>query len=65
MKLGKAMLKRQTIRGYNYCSEGRIVLVDEDEFQVRVMATAEGYAMVRRKGAMPFVCRVKELRPVT
>lgn len=28
---------------------------------VRVMALAEGWAMVRRKGAMPFVVRVSEL----
>lgn len=29
--------------------------------EVRVMATCEGYAMVRRKGAMPYVASVKEL----
>lgn len=28
---------------------------------VRVMAVAEGYAMVRRKGAMPYVCSCKEI----
>lgn len=33
-----------------------------DEFEVRIMAIAEGYAMVRRKCAMPFVCNVKDLR---
>lgn len=32
---------------------------------VRVMATAEGYAMVRRKGCVPFVCREKELSTIT
>jgi len=32
-------------------------------FEVRVMVVAEGYAMVRRKGAMPFVCNVKNLSP--
>ena len=29
--------------------------------KVRVMAVAEGYAMVRRKGAMPYVCSIKEI----
>ena len=29
--------------------------------EVRVMAVAEGYAMVRRKGAMPYVCSIKEI----
>lgn len=29
---------------------------------IRVMAIAEGYAMVRRPGAMPFVVSLKELR---
>ena len=31
------------------------------EYEVRVMAIAEGYAMVRRKRAMPTVCEAKEL----
>ena len=31
------------------------------KIEVRVIAIAEGYAMVRRKRAMPFVCSVKEL----
>ena len=36
--------------------------VDEvSKVEVRVMVIAEGYAMVRRKGAMPFVCSVKDL----
>jgi hypothetical protein len=29
--------------------------------EVRVMAEAEGYAMVRRKGSMPFIVRLSEL----
>jgi len=33
-----------------------------ERIEVRVMAEAEGYAMVRRKGAVPFVCQVKELK---
>lgn len=40
--------------------DGRIVGVT-DPRKVRVMAIAEGYAMVRRRGAMPYVASVKEL----
>ena len=36
-----------------------------DEREVRVMAIAEGYAMVRRKGAMPYVAPAKELRELS
>lgn len=32
--------------------------------QVRVMVRSEGYAMVRHKGAMPFVVSVKDLEPL-
>jgi hypothetical protein len=32
--------------------------------QVRVMARAEGYAMVRLKGNSPFVVPEKELHPI-
>ncbi len=32
---------------------------------VRVMARAEGYAMVRNPGARPFVVRENELHPIT
>ena len=32
-----------------------------DRFEVTVMAVVSGYAMVRRKGAMPFVVGEKEL----
>ena len=31
------------------------------KFEVRVMAVAEGYAMVRRPKCLPFVCSVKDL----
>jgi hypothetical protein len=31
------------------------------EYEVRIMAIAEGYAMVRRKRCLPFACSVKEL----
>ena len=40
--------------------EGKIVQ-EISKIEVRVMAIAEGYAMVRRKRAMPFVCNVKDL----
>jgi hypothetical protein len=36
-----------------------------EQVEVRVLAIAEGYAMVRRKGALPFVCQVKELSDPT
>lgn len=41
----------------------RVWLNEIQSFPVRVMAVAEGWAMVRRKGAMPFVCSVKDLVP--
>lgn len=57
MKRTKAMLKQQIPTAFrNGAWEHETV-----EFEVRIMATAEGYAMVRRKGAMPFVCQEKEL----
>ena len=31
------------------------------QLEVEVMAIAKGYAMVRRSGCMPFVCRAKDL----
>lgn len=34
----------------------------EDRRNVEVMATAGGYAMVRRKGYIPYVCGVHELQ---
>ena len=33
-------------------------------FAVEVMAIAKGYAMVRRKGCMPFVADFKELKDI-
>ena len=51
----KKMIYKSTIPTAN--------IVDKPvEFEVRVMAIAEGYAMFRRKGGMPFVCSVKELK---
>ena len=35
--------------------------ITTESFEVRVMAAAEGYAMIRRRGAIPFVCKMKEL----
>lgn len=32
--------------------------------EVRVIARAEGYAMVRHKGAIPFVVDEKQLEPI-
>ena len=32
-----------------------------DTFVVRIMAEAEGYAMVRRLGCVPFICEIKQL----
>ena len=31
---------------------------------VKLMALAEGYAMVRRKGCMPYICQASRLKPV-
>lgn len=42
--------------------DGRFVHSTEPR-EVRVMARAEGYAMVRRPGAMPYVAPEKELEP--
>ena len=56
MELGRAILTRThpVIKGGEFVEE-------TGTFEVRVMTIAEGYAMVRRKNAMPFVCNVKEL----
>lgn len=40
---------------------GRWVTAMNDAGEVRVMAEAEGYSMVRFKGAMPFVVSTKDL----
>jgi len=57
VKLGKAIYTEttQTIK------DGKFVPIKED-YEVRIMAIAEGYAMVRRKGAMPFIARLQDLR---
>ena len=43
--------------------QGRVLKAGE-VFQVRVMARAEGWAMVRRKGAAPFVVEERLLSPL-
>lgn len=42
----------------------RMLFRSGEECEVRVMAEAEGWAMVRRKGCAPFVCRSKELATI-
>ncbi len=37
------------------------LLGQREYWEVRILATAEGWAMVRRPGAIPFVCRESEL----
>ncbi len=60
MRREKAILTRRfptklTLKGWEY---------EEVVSEVRVMARAEGYAMVRHKGAVPFVVAEDALRPV-
>lgn len=40
---------------------GMTLIVQSNLPQVKVMAVADSYAMVRRKGAIPFVIAVKHL----
>ena len=42
--------------------DGHKWIYKTEEKEVLVMAIAGGYAMVRRKGCMPYVCPVKELK---
>ena len=37
---------------------------ETEEFQVRVLAVAEGWAMVRRPRANPFCVSEKDLKPI-
>lgn len=57
MELGEAIY----IQTKPAIKDGKFIPVT-DEFEVRVMVIAEGYAMVRRKGCMPFACSVKDLK---
>lgn len=58
MKKTRAMLTRIK----PIIKDGKIV-DDMEMFEVRIMAIAEGYAMVRRKGCFPFICKVEEFTP--
>lgn len=55
----KMMIHREKITTVR---NGKFVQVD-DLRRVRVLAVAEGWAMVRRPGCMVYVCPVKELVP--
>ena len=57
MKLGKAIYTKTSPK----IKDGKFIS-ETDEFEVRVMATTEGWAMVRRKGCMPFVAQITDLR---
>lgn len=56
MKKTYATYNKKVYEAVNGIIQFQIVPID-----VRVMAIAEGYAMVRRKGAMPFCCLEKDL----
>lgn len=58
MKSKYALLDRCDIRVIN----GRWERVLEETIQVRVLARVDGYAMVRYKKAVPFICKEAELR---
>jgi len=61
VKLGKAICTRKRPA----IVAGMFETMMSERVEVRVLAIAEGYAMVRRKGALPFVCQVKELSDPT
>jgi len=60
MKLGKAVYTKTAPATV----AGMFETMVTERIEVRVMAIAEGYAMVRRKGSMPFVCQVKHLAEI-
>ena len=57
MKKEFAVLSRNT----HAIKAGKIVPVPEEPFEVEVMARVRGYAMVRRKGCVPFVAEERLL----
>lgn len=59
LKTGRAVHMAKYLKVAN----GKIIRGTEHR-SVRVMAIAENYAMVRRKGCMPYVCHVDELANV-
>ena len=56
---GSAIWRRKILAAYRNRKWEYI----EEDIPVRIMAIKEGYAMVRRKGAMPVVVPVKEMLP--
>ena len=57
---GKAILTRVSSVGLIHHFNTNVT----ESFEVRVMAVADGYAMVRRKGCSPFICKQEELEVV-
>lgn len=57
MKKQKAVLTRTRPIGFK---DGKFTS-ETESFDVIVMAIVDNYAMVRRKGFVPFVCRQREL----
>lgn len=60
MKSIKAIHRDRIVTGHR---NGKWEYQDRER-EVRVMARAEGYAMVRLKGCMPYVAPEKELHPL-
>lgn len=46
-----------------YCIQGAW-MTETERREVTVMCQCNGYAMVRRKGAMPYVADEKDLEPI-
>lgn len=59
MRREHAIYQRKTVE-----VEGGKFVTKTGRVEVRVMARAEGYEMVRRKGAGPFVVSEKDLEPM-
>lgn len=57
MKKEQVILRRKEPVSFN----GKKWTYQETEFEVIVMAVADGFAMVRRPGCMPFVVDEKQL----
>ena len=65
----KALYKKVTAKGFRVGDYARLKLhfvasAKPLFVKVRIMAIAEGYAMIRRKGAMPLVKPIKALKPL-
>lgn len=59
LKVGEAIATHQRT-----CVERDRVKTEPVEVAVRVLAVAEGYAMVRRRGCSPYVLEAKRVRNV-